>query len=304
VTAARVATFTVTDGLSTSNGVMRNIVVTRVNHPPILSAIETTPLAYLANDPAYPPQPISATLLVGDPDSNNCTKAVVQISSGYENDANGKDLLSFVNQLGITGSWNATTGTLTLTGTSGDGNYRTALRSVTFSTSGTNVSTANRTLTITATDDFSPTPATSLPVSRTVTVSATDLPPAVTGIPTSALAYVRGAAAVAVAPALDVYDPVSINLAGATIQITGNYQNGQDVLAVTNGSGITSAFSATTGTLTLSGVASLASYQSVLRTLTYKTNTNAASTSTRTITFILNDGLLSSDAVSRTVTLS
>ena len=304
VTTTRVASFTVNDGASNSNTVTRNTLVVSINRPPTLSAIESTPLFYKANDPAFPPQSISATLLVGDPDSNNLTKATAQITAGYQNDANGIDLLSFANQLGITGSLNAATGMLTLTGTSSVSNYRTALRTVTFGASGTAVSTSARTLTILATDDFTPTPATSLAITRNVTVSTTNLPPALSGIPVTSLAYVRGTAAAAIAPGALIYDPDSINLTGATIKITGNYQNGQDVLAVTNGSGITGSFNASTGTLTLSGTASLISYQTVLRTVTYKTNTAAANTLTRTIAFILNDGLSLGSVVTRNVTLT
>ena len=302
-TSARVASFSVTDGFSTSNIVTRNTVVSAVNQPPTLSSIESTPLVCKANDPAYPAQPISNTLLVGDPDSNNLTKATVQITSGYENDANGTDILAFTSQLGITGSFNAATGTLTLTGTSSVSNYRTALRSVTFGTSGPAPSTATRTLTIYATDDYTPTPATSLSATRTVTVQATNLPPALSNIPNAPLAYVRNAAATAIAPGAVIYDPDSINVASATIQITGNYQTGLDVLAATVVSGITQSFDATTGTLTLSGISSLANYQSVLQSVTFYTPTGA-NTLSRSISLTLNDGLANSSTVARGVTLS
>jgi hypothetical protein len=304
VTTTRVATFTVSDGLSTSNAVTRGIAVSVFNHPPSIMSLETTPLTVKANDPAFPAQPISNTLVVGDPDSNNCTKATVQIVSGYENDANGHDVLSFVNQNGITGSWSAATGTLTLSGTSSDTNYRLALQSVTFGTSGSNVSSATRTVNITATDDHSPTGATSVVAARTVTVITTNQPPAVSGIPNTALSYVRGAAAVAVAPAAYIFDPDSINLTAITIQLTGNYQNGEDILAATAAFGITVSFNPSVGTLTLSGQASLANYQTVLQSVTYKTNTAGANTAARTLTFIANDGLAQSSAVSRAITLT
>ena len=188
-------------------------------------------------------------------------------------------------------------------GTSSVSNYRTALRSVTFSTSGAAVSTANRTLTMVATDDYSPTPANSLAATRTVTVLTTNSPPALTGIP-SAFGYVRGSAAVSVAPSLLILDSDSINMAGATVQIGSNYQSGQDVLAVTTGFGITGSFNATTGTLTLTGISSISNYQTVLQSLTYKTNSAGASTATRTISFTVNDGLANSSTVAINVTLS
>ena len=57
-----------------------------VNDPPLLSGIEATLLVYKTNDPAFPPQAISATLMVDEPDSNNLT-----IATGYQNDVNGHD---------------------------------------------------------------------------------------------------------------------------------------------------------------------------------------------------------------------
>ncbi len=299
----RVASFTVNDGTSNSNAVMRSTAVVAVNDPPLLTAIESSSLVYKANDPAFPPQPLSATLLVNEPDSNNLTSATVQISAGYQNDANGKDILSFTNQLGISGSFNAAAGILALSGTSAVGNYRTALRSVTFSSSGAVVSNATRALTITGIDDFL-TPATSLAITRSVTVLTSNIPPGLAGIPTAPLAYARGTAAIAMAPGLFVLDIDSINLASATIQITSNYQNGQDVLAFTSGFGVVSSFDAVTGKLTLTGTTSLANYQTLLRSVTYKTNTSSANILARTISFTINDGIDSSNPVFRTVTLT
>ena len=300
----RIASFTVNDGFSNSNTVTRSIAVVAVNDAPLLSAIEASLLAYKANDPAFPPLAISATLLVSDPDSDNLTQATVKIAGGYQNDANGHDVLSFTNQLGITSSFNAATGTLTLTGISAVGNYRTALRSVKFSTSGSATSTATRTLTLTATDDFSPTHATSLAIARAVSVSITNIAPLLAGIPNSALAYARGTSAVAVAPSVVVNDPDSINMVGATIQIVTNYQNGEDVLAFTAGFGVTGSFATTTGTLTLTGMTTLANYQTLLRSVTYKTNTAAASTLNRAISFKINDGLVFSSPKTRNVAVT
>jgi hypothetical protein len=243
-------------------------------------------------------------LLIGDADSNNLSKATVQITAGYQNDANGNDVLGFTNQNGITGSFNAATGMLTLSGSSSVSNYRTALRSVTFSSSGSVVSNANRSLTIIATDDALPTPADSLPVTRTVTVSTTNTPPSLTGIPSTPLAYVRGSAAVVLSPNLLVADPDSINLTGAVVQVIANFQNGQDVLGVTSSFGITSKYDTPSGKLILSGLSSLANYQTVLRSVTYQTNSSSASTLTRTIGITVNDGLAPSSTVILNVTLT
>ncbi|MFX9165550.1 autotransporter-associated beta strand repeat-containing protein, partial [Acinetobacter baumannii] len=59
--------------------------------------------------------------------------------------------------------------------------------------------------------------------------------------------------ATAIDPALTVTDSDSANLTFATVQITGNYFAGQDVLAFSPIGAITGAFDAVHGTLTLTG---------------------------------------------------
>ncbi len=54
-----------------------------------------------------------------------CRSATITISANY---VNGQDTLTFTNQNGITGSWNAGTGTMTLSGSATTANYQTALR--------------------------------------------------------------------------------------------------------------------------------------------------------------------------------
>ena len=304
-TATRTLTMIVNDGVANSVKVTRDVNVIAFNFPPVISGMESTPLAYKANDPGTPPQPISNTVAITDPDSNNLTKITIQITSGYQNDANGSDVLAFTSKYGINGTFDSSSGTLTLSGTAYVGYYREALRSVTFSSSGADVSTANRVLTIIATDDGSPTVATSQPVTRSVSVSLANYPPTLSGISATAIQYVRGSAAAVVAQGATVTDPDNTTMNSATIQVSVNYQNGQDVLsAVTTGTGITAVFNAASGTLTLSGVDTIANYDAVLNTVSYKTNSASASSSTRTLTFIVNDGHANSSTVVRSILLS
>ena len=167
VVGSRNVSITVSDGFSNSNTATTSITVKNVNLPPVLSGIETNPLTYKANST---PVAITSTTTISDPDSLNLSSLTIQITSGYQNNSGGKDKLSFVNQNGISGTFNATTGMLTLSGISSLSNYMTALRSVKFSTSGTAISTATRTLTILATDD-SATPGISTPITRNIAVS-------------------------------------------------------------------------------------------------------------------------------------
>ena len=96
---------------------------------PVLANIESTPLAYAAGAPA---EPVTATLTVSSADATTLTGATVSITSGLV--ASG-DVLGFTNQNGITGSYNASTGVLSLSGTASLANYQAALRSVDYSDS-------------------------------------------------------------------------------------------------------------------------------------------------------------------------
>jgi len=164
----RVATITVNDIYANSGSGTQNVSVSGIDAPPLVQVNDSTALTYKANNPAIA---IFGNSLVSDPDSNNLTSLTVQITSGYQNNSSGHDLLSFTNAYGIVGSFNATTGTLTFTGASYVGYYREVLRLVTFSTSGSAVSTATRTFTVIATDDFVPTAKSSIPITRNVAVT-------------------------------------------------------------------------------------------------------------------------------------
>ena len=104
--------------------------------------------------------------LVSDPDSNNLLSLTIQITTGYQS---GNDILSFVNQLGITGAFNTTLGVLKLSGGSYVGNYRQALRAVTFNTIGAGTNSATRTFTVIAIDE---TNVPSNPVARSLDVTS------------------------------------------------------------------------------------------------------------------------------------
>jgi hypothetical protein len=83
------------------------------------------------------------------------------------------------------------------------------------------------------------------------------------------LAYTENQAATAIDPAVTVTDSDNATLAHATVQITGNYVNGEDVLGFTNQNGITGSFDAATGTETLTGSSSVANYQTAIDSVTY-----------------------------------
>src|SRR5439155_212718 len=118
----------------------RNITITAVNDAPVLTSIEGGPLTYSATSPAAA---ITSTLAVSDVDNTTLSGATVAITAGF---AGAEDVLGFTTQNGITGSYNAGSGVMTLSGSSSVANYQAALRSVTYANSSQSPSTATRTI--------------------------------------------------------------------------------------------------------------------------------------------------------------
>ena len=82
--------------------------------------------------------------------------ATISIISGF---VSGEDVLSFVDTGSITGSYNAGSGVLTLTGSASKASYESALESIKYqNTSTENPNTGNRTITWLVNDGDPPTP--------------------------------------------------------------------------------------------------------------------------------------------------
>ncbi|UGY18283.1 cadherin repeat domain-containing protein [Bradyrhizobium septentrionale] len=261
-----------------------------VDQAPVVTAGHT--LNYTENQAATA---IDSAITVTDGDDANLVSATVQITGGY---VNGEDVLAFANTATITGTFNAATGTLTLTGTDTVANYQAALAAVTYHNTSDNPSGAARTVTITANDGTLD----SSPVTDTINVTPVNDPPVVVAGHT--LNYTENQAATAFDPAITVSDVDNTTLASATVQITGNYANGQDVLAFTTQNGITGSFNAGTGLLTLTGTATVAQYQAALASVTYQNTSDNPSGLARTVTIITNDGSANSAAVTDTINVT
>src|SRR5207249_4228788 len=125
-----------------------------------------------------------------------------------------QDVLGFMNQAGITGSYDTATGVLTLTGTASVAAYEAALRTVTYSNTSANPSTAQRTVTFTVDDGAATNNLGS--GTRTITVVSVNEAPVV--VTTSgSLAYIENQAATAIDSGVTVTDADSPNLIGATV---------------------------------------------------------------------------------------
>ncbi len=114
----------------------------------------------------------------------------------------------------------------------------------------------------------------------------------------------KNAGAVAITSTIAITDVDDTNIESAVVQITGNYANGQDVLAFTNQNGITGSWNTTNGTLTLTGSATLAQYEAALRSITYTNTSDNPSTATRTVSFTVNDGSANSNTQTRDINIT
>jgi hypothetical protein len=114
-------------------------------------------------------------------------------------------------------------------------------------------------------------------------------PPEVT-TSSGAVDFVEDGGAITVDSGLTVSEPDDDSLTGASVSIQGGvFDSGDEVLSVTDDFGITSTYDGGSGVLTLSGTASAADYQSVLRTLQYQNNSQTPDTATRTLSITATD---------------
>ena len=289
---SRTISWTVNDGTANSTAVTSTVNVTAVNDAPVATAGAT--VSYTEQGSAAV---IDPGLTLSDPDSFILTKATVSISGFVAGDT-----LNFTGQNGIVGSYDSSTGVLTLTGSASVTNYQAALRSVGFSSTSDTPTNAgansSRTITWTVSDGT----ATSTARTSTVNVTAVnDAPVATAG---ATVSYTEQGSAVVLDPSLTLNDADSTTLSGATVSISGVVPG--DTLNFTSQNGILGNYSA--GVLTLSGMATVANYQAALRSISFSSTsdnpTSAGANPSRAILWTVNDGTATSTAAISTVNVT
>src|SRR3984957_6174874 len=136
------------------------------------------------------------------------------------------------------------------------------------------------------------------PLGLTATATATG--PVLTA--GASASYIAGSAPVTLDAGLSVSDAESVSLTGATVTISAGFVQGDALTVGSPQTGITSAYNAATGVLTLSGAASLAAYQKELDSVAFASP--HATTSSRTITWSVSDGVNTSAATTSHVSVS
>ena len=128
--------------------------------------------------------------------------------------------------------------------------------------------------------------------SATVTVTVegvNDAPAVAAGAGAPATFTENQAGQVTVDPGLSVTDIDSSQLTGATVAIGSGFVVGDDDLHFSNQNGISHTYNTGTGVLTLTGTASVADYQTALRSVAFSTDSDDPGTG-RTITFKARSG--------------
>jgi hypothetical protein len=210
------------------------------------------------------------------------------------------DSLAFAGTQFITGSFDATTGILTLSGYDTMSGWNAALQSVTFNYSSSVVANPTRTITFKADDGL----VLSNRPTRTINIQGpVAFPPIVTGTSGTPVAWVEAlppasVPVVTIAPGLTITDGSTSQLTSATATISQNFSSGEDVIgwdaAVAAANNITVTSSPHSHFITLAPTTpdtseSLAAFQAVLRTVTYTNTSQKPTAAPRTVTFTVVD---------------
>jgi hypothetical protein len=307
-TATRTISFSVVDANSnTGNIATRTVTTADTDQTPIVTTTGgATP--YVGGAAAIV---VDSGVTVSDLDNPAQPLGTVSIGAGFHTG----DTLAFTNTSAtvygnITGSYDTTTGVMTLTSagaTATDAQWANAFDSVQFS-AGSSATPGNRTLSFVTNDGTE----NSVAATKIVTVIG---PPSV-GTDSGSAVFVAGdnvaSTPVAVDSGISIFDTGSSTLAAANVAITGNFHSGEDVLSFANAGStmgnIVGTYDGSTGVLTLrsSGAsATLAQWQAALSAVTYTDTAITPNTATRTISINVTDGNSNtSNVATRTVTVA
>jgi hypothetical protein len=296
---SRTLSWQVSDGTLASNTVTSSVTVVGVDQVPVLAGAGNTVTFTQGGAPVA----ASSGITVSSADNLNLASAKVWISSGLF----AGDVLSAVTTgTAIAASYSATTGVLTLTGTDTLAHYQQVLDSVTYSSTSANPTDYGADLSRTLSWRINDGTHNSAIVTSTVTVVGVDQAP-VLGGGGHVATYTQNGAAVTASLVTTVSDPDNLDLASASVSISGGFFAGDVLSAVTTGYNITASYNAATGVLTLTGSDTVANYQHVLHSVKFSSTsanpTDYGADTSRTLSWQVSDGTLASNTVTSSVTV-
>jgi hypothetical protein len=264
-------------------------VVTPLNDPPVLGGLPAAPLSYVEDAAPLPLPGISIT--VTDSDSPLLASATVRLTNPLDGDAEW--MLAKTDGTSIVAIYEG--GVMQLTGAGSPAAYQQVLRSIVYWNASQDPNPADRFFQISVADSQG----SGTPRDIAVHVQPVNDPPELDldgvgpdGNYATTFFINRGPVPI-VAESLVANDIDDTTLRSATIRIV-NLRNKQaeilsaDLAGVGN---IKANYDSTTGTLSLTGVDSVANYQRVLRTITYDNILPQPDTETRMVEFTVTDGV-------------
>jgi VCBS repeat-containing protein len=253
---------------------------------------------------------------ITDADNANMASATIVLTNKQAGDqlriggatgtilANGSS--GTINGIAYTVVDNGTSVTIQLSGSATKAAYASTIQSVVFESTSDAPSTVARVFNVNVSDG---TQLSNTAVS-TISVTAVNDPPSLdldasgagTGFGTG---YTENGSGVAIVDAdVSIVDPDNTTMSSATIVIS----NGQagDLLSVAGAlpSGITASYNAGTYTLTLTGTATQAAYQTALQQVRFSSSSEAIVTTSRAINITVNDGTAASNTAVATVAIT
>ena len=247
-----------------------------------------TSFSYIENQAARPLMPDA---VASDLDSTSLTRATVTLAG-----AGPEEVLGFNAPAGsgITGTYSAATGVLTLAGVATLGQYQAALRAVTYSYNSESPLTSPRTVSVRL-DDGSAANAESIPRTVNVSITALNDPPTIdlngalagTGTLTN---YLTPLVAQPLAPTATLSDADSPSLVSLTITLQDPRAEDELAFNAPVGSSIVGTYDPATGRLVLSGPASAAQYDAALKTVSYRNASIDPNPTPRSISVVADDG--------------
>ena len=211
---------------------------------------------------------------------------------------------------GLTVSYTAGTGVLSITGSATKAVYQSILQGIQYNDTSDTPTTSNRAITVVANDGATP----SATQTVTLTVAAVNDAPVVDlnagGAGQDVTTAFTEQTPVLIAPVGTLTDVDSATLTSLTVTLTARPDgNAVESLALNaaattaaSGAGLTVSYTAGTGVLSITGSATKAVYQSILQGIQYNDTSDTPTTSNRAITVVANDG--ATPSATQTVTLT
>ena len=289
----RVVEFTVSDGVLTNNPpAYVHVDIEAVNDIPLLDFAPGLPgvdsqIDFRENSAPVQLAPDNATL--DDSDNTTMVRAVATLISSDTNDqlVLGSSSLLPITTTGFVRSPSG--GTITFLGEDSVANYLTALKSVSYANNADNPPSTSRAVEFYVFDGISASPT----VTVTITLEAVnDLPqidlngPAVAGFSYATTFVEEGACVALAASDADITDVDTSTLELLSVVLTNRLDGTQESIQVTAGGLLVQQQSlATVQQVNISGTASLATYNAVLRSLLYCNTRDEPSTADRSVSF-------------------